>query len=332
MEFGLRLGIVVGFIWMAPMQLLGQPGSSANQKQQESSQRITDAASNINRLQRFSLRYALKPGEELRWDVEHIASVETKVGEHQEKLSSRTNSTKLWRVIEVDSRGNMTLQNSVERLSLWNKTGDDEPVSYDSEKGGQPPPMFDAAVAKVGVVLATVTIDPTGNLISRNTNLSESSFGVGDITIPFPDEPIGIGHQWSVSGETSARHGDGRVKTIKSRRLYTLSAVENQVAIIDFQTEILTPIEDPKIESQIIQKKNRGKIKFDLAAGRVLAQEIDWKEQVQGFEGAESNLVYMARLSEQIRLPRVSKRNQVENDTADLIIKPHDGKPVLRKR
>ena len=307
-------------------------GTSSKAPKQDQAEQISDALKGVNRLQRFTLRHRLNKADQVRWDVEHIASVETKVGQHEEKISSRTRSVKLWKVIEVDATGNMTFQNSVERLSMWNKSGEQEPISFDSEDNQEVPPMFRTASKSVGVTLATVTIDPQGQVIDRNSDLPSSSFGAGEVTIPFPEQPIGIGHKWSVPAEFTAKHSDGRVKNIKSRRLYTLVSVDNQIATIEFKTEILTPIEDPTIKSQIIQKLNRGKLQFDLVKGRMISRETDWNERVQGFEGADSNMEYMGRLTETLRLPRTSKKKSVENEASDVVIKPSDGKPIIRKR
>jgi len=306
---------------------------SSLRAQTNQSDQISDAANSVNRLQRFTFRHQLKVDEQIRWDVEHIATVKTNIGSDvSEHIVSRTNSTKRWKVIEVDSRGNMTFQNSIERLVMWNKSGDDKPSSYDSEKDSEAPPMFRAASDSVGVTLSTITISPSGRLVNRNSDSPASSFGAGGVTIPFPGQPIGIGHQWSVPSEHTAKHSDGRVKIIKSRRLFTLASVENQIATIEFKTEILTPIEDPTIQSQLLQKMNRGLLRFDLTAGRVIYQEIDWNETVQGFQGADSKIEYMARFTEELRKPRVSSRKEVKNETADVVIKPNDGKPIIRKR
>ncbi|HMO14084.1 MAG TPA: hypothetical protein PKD64_00525 [Pirellulaceae bacterium] len=324
--------LLVTFVVASIPFLCVASGYVNGQEDGNTKKQIANAANSISRLQKFTFRHSLKKNEELRWDVEHIASVETRANSVENKLSSRTQSTKLWRVIEVDSLGSMTIENSIERLNLWNKNGDEEPMSYDSEKGDKPAPMFETAAENVGVVLSVVTIDSLGNVVGRQGQGAEASFGAGDFTIIFPEEPIAVGHQWSLPIDLIARHKDGQVKQIRARKLFTLDAVDNQVATISLKTEILTPIDDPWVDSQIMQKKNKGKLRFDLAAGRVLSQEIDWNERVQEVEGPDSALIYMARFHEKLRQPRVSSRDEVKNESTELIIKASDSPPILRNR
>lgn len=293
---------------------------------------VARALQNVNNQQKFQFRYRMQSGETIRWDVEHIASGSTKVGDVEQDFSLRTNSTKKWKITSVDSRGNITFEHTVERLNMWNKIGDGEPTSYDSEKTGEEvAPEFESAAASVGKVLAVITIDPTGRVVDRNDDSDDSSFGTGNITVPFPEQPIAINHQWAVPSQMTARHSDGRVKEIKWRQLYTLKSVENQIATIEFRSEILTPIEKPEIRAQVMQKMNKGTMKFHLAKGRMIERDVNWNEKVQGHSGADSRTEYLARYTVKIREPRVSTNGEVKNNAAELRIKPVDGKPIIRK-
>ncbi len=301
-------------------------------KKQNQSNTIRQATASINRLQKFTLRYRFDKDEEVRWKVEQIATGRTKVAGKDESYSLRTNSTKRWKITSVDSRGNMTFEYMLEKLSLWNKIGEAEPSSYNSDKDVEAPAEFASDAEKVGRVLAKITIDPMGKIVHRDSDLVDSSsFGAGNVTVPFPDQPIAIDHQWSVPQELTARHDDGRVKQIKWRHLYTLKEVTDQVATIEFKSQILTPIEDPVIRAQIMQKVNSGLITFNLAEGRIVNKEINWDETVQGYAGADSKTEYLARMTESL-VNVNAETTGIANTAAEVLIKPNDGKPILRKR
>ncbi|MCA9153092.1 MAG: hypothetical protein KDA92_27515, partial [Planctomycetales bacterium] len=64
------------------------------------------------------------------------------------------------------------------------------------------------------------------------------------------------------------------------------------------KTQVLTPIDDPRVQSQLIQRISKGEIRFDVDNGRILSRQLDWDEQVLGFSGADSNMKYLQRLTE----------------------------------
>jgi hypothetical protein len=75
--------------------------------------------------------------------------------------------------------------------------------------------------------------------------------------------------------------------------------VETGIATIAVKTEILTPINDPKIQSQLVQRMQHGEIKFDIDAGRIRSKQMDLDETVIGFSGQNSVMKYLARLTEE---------------------------------
>ena len=74
----------------------------------------------------------------------------------------------------------------------------------------------------------------------------------------------------------------------------------DDVATISVESQILTPINDPAIEAQLIQRLSAGTIRFDIAAGRVLSQQLDLDRNVIGFSGTASSMHYVTRFTEQL--------------------------------
>ena len=96
------------------------------------------------------------------------------------------------------------------------------------------------------------------------------------------------------------REEDNRIKTVKTRQLYRLEKVETGVATISVKTQVLTPVEDPRLQCQLMQRISEGEIRFDVDAGRLLSKQLDWDGNVLGFNGAESNMKYLARFTEKL--------------------------------
>ena len=132
--------------------------------------------------------------------------------------------------------------------------------------------------------------------------------GIGDLTVPLPEQAIKIGERWHVDEEVKLQDEQRRVKVVQVRHRYTLDKVETGVATISVATQSLTPIDDPKFEAQLIQRMQKGTIRFDVDVGRVLSRQMDLDETVIGFGGPDSNMHYVARYSEEPLEEEVASR------------------------
>ena len=124
--------------------------------------------------------------------------------------------------------------------------------------------------------------------------------GLGEILIPFPEDAVAVGSSWHVPDEIRITRRDKTIERIKIRKTFTLSKVVDGVADLMVKTEILTPISDPQTKVQMLQKIPDGSIRFDLAQGRVVYRQMDWKETVVGFDGQDGMMQYLARFTEEL--------------------------------
>jgi hypothetical protein len=247
----------------------------------------------------YRLQYKFAAGEEFRLKVIHLATVETKVQGVTEIVQTRSVSTKAWKIKSVDPDGNITFSYSVEAASMWQQSSGRQEVRYDSSKDQPPPPEYKHVAESVGKPLATVTISPAGRIVDRKDAQAQFNPGIGELTIPLPEEAVAVGQEWSTEGELMVRLPDLQIKRVKTRQLYTLEKVATGVATIAIQTQILTPVNDPRVQSQLVQRIKRGTVKFDVDAGRVQSQQMDIDETVIGFSGADSIMKYLSRLTEE---------------------------------
>jgi hypothetical protein len=172
-------------------------------------------------------------------------------------------------------------------------------VRYNSDTDDKAPPGYEQVAKSVGVPLATVTMDRYGRVIGRQDAHEQFNPGIGELTIPLPPQPVKIGNRWTVKDEVRVRLDDRTVKRIATQQVYTLESVETGVATISVETQILTPVDDPRVQSQLVQRMQRGTIKFDVDAGRLIRKQMDLDEQVIGFNGPDSNMQYLARFTEE---------------------------------
>jgi hypothetical protein len=250
--------------------------------------------------QAYLLAYKLKADETVRWTVEHVASTKTQMAGETEETSSRSVSVKAWKVSNVDATGTMTFVHSIEAVDMWQKIGESDPVSYNSRTDKNAPSEYRGIADKLGKPLAVIAITPNGNITDRQSNIEGAKFGVGDVTIPLPEKAIPVGQKWNIPTTLAATDSDGRSHQLKARIAYELLKVKDGNAYIAFRTEVLTPVESQKIKSQIMQQMTKGFVVFDIAAGRPIRKEVEWDEKVQGYEGPDSFLQYLGRMTEKL--------------------------------
>ena len=254
--------------------------------------------------EKYELKYQFKPGEALRWKVEHRAKVRTTISGTTQTAETESFSEKVWRVKAVDAQGVVTFQHSVDIVQMRQKLTGRQEETYDSSKDTVPPAAFQDVAKNVGVPLSEIKMDALGKVLHRENFRPQPTDG--QLTIPLPAEPVPVGHTWSVPLELDIKLDSGVVKKIKTRQQYKLEDVKTGVAKISLETVILSPVRDPVIEAQLIQRETSGSIRFDIDAGRVLSQQMDLNKQVNGFRGETSLMHYETRFSETL-LPASAK-------------------------
>jgi hypothetical protein len=301
-----------------------------------------DAAKAELTAQKHHLRYKFSSGEQVRWKAVHLVTFETKIQGNTQTAKSRSTSTKAWKVSKVDPQGNITLVHMVESVDMWQHVSGRPEIRFNSETDKQSPQAYEHVAKSIGVPLVTVTMDAYGKILQRHEEKTQFSPWAGELTIPLPAHPVKVGDQWSVPEELTIRLQDGLVKRVKTRQLYTLTKVETGVATIIVETQVLTPVDDPKLKSQLVQRLTRGTVKFDIDKGRLISKQLDLDETVIGFNGAESIMQYLARFTEEL-LPSdgvaaqsaESKSGLTEppanSSTLDFYRASRDDGPVLRR-
>ncbi len=248
------------------------------------------------------LKHKLKKGETLRTRTIHVANTITRVQGTEDISEARSVSEKVWEVKAVEPNGHMTFEYRLESVDMSQKSGEKPEVKYNSQTDEKAPEIFASLSEKVGKPLAMITIDGTGTVVDRENQIDGKLFnmgGMGELAVPLPADPVAIGAQWSIPRETRVKLENGTYKTIKLREQYTLEKVAAGVATISVDTHPLTPSNDPSVDSQLMQQLSKGTIKFDVDQGRLISKQLDWDDEVVGFQGSESSLKYSARFTEE---------------------------------
>lgn len=249
----------------------------------------------------YTLRYKLRQGEQIRTRVSQLATIETTISGSSQTTQMISLSTKLWRIKSVDAAGKITFEHLVEDVDMRNEMSGRQEVRYNSQTDKKAPPGYEDVAKSLNTPLAVVTIDASGNVVSRDEKHRPAIDASGSVLVmPLPKEAVAIGYVWNLPGEVTVPLEDGSVKTIQTRQRYDLEEVKDGIATISVETQILTPVSNPKIRAQLIQRLWKGHIRFDIDAGRMVGQRTDLDERVLGFSGPESSMHYVARFTEEL--------------------------------
>jgi hypothetical protein len=258
------------------------------------------ASGSDERPREYVLRYKFRPGEIIRTEVVHRATVQTTIQGASQTAETHSASIKRWVIDNVADDYTVTFTHSVESIDMWQKSQGRAEIRYNSQTDAEVPPGYEEAAAAVGVPLTVVTMNDRGKILKRRENRAQPVSLSTQMTMPLPDHPVQVGDSWSDPMDIDVVLADGSTKKIETRQKFTLEKVSQDVATIAIDTQILTPIHDPALEAQLVQRLSTGSVRFDIAAGRVLSQQLDLDRRVIGFSGPASSMHYLTRFTEKM--------------------------------
>jgi hypothetical protein len=210
----------------------------------------------------------------------------------------------------------------VESIDMRQKLSGRQETHYDSRTDKEVPPIFADAAKQVGVALTEVTIDNRGNVLKRvDRTKRPDGAPTSTITLVLPDKPLSVGESWTVPFDLTVSV-EGTQQILKARHKMTLESVEQNLAVLKNETQILSPVRDPAVEAQIVQAEQSGTLKFDLRTGRIIDQTSALDKEVFGFQGPESKLHYQAEFTESLSDEATAEQARPASDDDKTAAKP----------
>ncbi|MEX2317013.1 MAG: hypothetical protein WD669_07670 [Pirellulales bacterium] len=248
----------------------------------------------------YELRYKCSLGDVWRYEVSHKAAIRSTIDQSTQSAQTRTDSVKSWKITDILPEGAIEFMTVVEKVHMVNQLPDKDPTEYNSERDKTPPPGFEDAARSVGVPLSVVRMSPQGKVLRRELKIKRpGAEDDGPLVVLLPEQPVAIGDSWDEPFDLTVQLKTGGTKAIQSRRHYKLAKVENGIATISVDYQVLTPI-DAHIESQIVQRLMDGEVRFDIEAGRVVGQKMEIDKRILGFAGPTSSMQYIVRMEEKL--------------------------------
>ncbi len=265
-----------------------------------SSLRAEDAAG-----KKYDLKYKFTAGETLRTKITHTSDVHTTIKNTHESATSRAESEKVWRMINVSPQGEATFIYSVDYVVMRGKVGDYAEVVYDSRKDIVAPEVYKGVAKTIRLPIAEITLDQRGRVVKRETKLKDAPANVsgGSVTLPMPKEPVAIGHAWyddfKISVKVDGAAGQKIDREINARQKYKLESVTDGIARISVVTQVLDPALPAAVDVQLVQRILIGDVRFDIAKGRMVSQSMKVDGSVIDFHGAGSLMKCKMQIQEE---------------------------------
>ena len=237
----------------------------------------------------YLLRYRFQQDEVLHYQVDHETSMTTTTPQHAEKVSTTAHSKKNHRVVDLDSKGNATLELMIESARMSAQFGDEKPKVFDSRNPKDCPPVYSHMKAIIGQPLARVQVSPRGELLATRPQLphavlakanlvkkdgSLSNEAAQNFLIEFPEEALKIGAGWTNTFKVKVQVSPRLSQNVTFQRSYELTEVRGNLATIRMWTDLITPIGDGAILAQLIQMTPKAEIVFDLENGRIVSRTL----------------------------------------------------------
>lgn len=248
--------------------------------------------------QPVTLQYRFEPGQIVRYEVGLSDTYRIQLGETVEEPFSRQTSRKNYRVISVREDGSAELELMIEAIVMQiGKAGMIE-HEYRSDQKEVSNAAFTGVSQMVGKPYLRLTMSPTGEvsnirpLLNPEQTTEDVSQAALDIMIRLPEQPLNVGATWREDFETSVSLGEGTLrKPIKMQRRFTLRSVENGLATVAMETKVLTAINEPDEELQMLRRQPTGTLVLDLNRGILVNRTLTQENEVTGFGGNAASLI-----------------------------------------
>jgi hypothetical protein len=258
---------------------------------------LLDAAAQRVAGAEYNLHYNFSAGEQIKHKVVHLVTIATTIKGTRQTAKTRSISTKLWSINKIDADGTMHIVHSVPEVDMWNQISGSQEVRYNSKTDKTAPSGYETVAKSVGVPLTSFTMNSRGEILSRSDKHANMSKG-GQLVTLLPPGPIKVGGKWYANQLIVLHHADGRQKRAKTRQQFRLEKVTDGIASISIHTQVLTPVNDPKLRVQLVQRLSHGSLTFDIKRGRITSQTLGLDETVLNFNGPDSSMQYAGKFTE----------------------------------
>ncbi|MFQ5735051.1 MAG: hypothetical protein ACE5KM_24215 [Planctomycetaceae bacterium] len=256
----------------------------------------------------YLLRYKFTANKTVHYRVSHRSTIKMVKGTTRGTAVNEAETQKHYTVVAIDRRGNAILEPVIDWVKMSAQFDEQPKKSYDSRTDQTADRRFAGVAKTVGKVLVQLKVTPRGELLKaapqipgnvqkavvknagppRPANDASKNF-----LILFPGRPVRVGESWmddslTVSLQVGAAPRVWQRFTILRR--YELVSVEDGKATLELSMTPEKPVNDPRLQVQLVQRLISGTIVFDLRKGVIVSRRLTADRKILGFAGNQSIL------------------------------------------
>lgn len=258
---------------------------------------------------KYLLAYKFSPNDPLHYRV--VQDSEMTVVYNQAKQIDRHHSETLrnLRIVSVDASGVAEVEIVIDHVYLKAQRGENAGDEFDSRDPDTRAAQYDkykAIYDSIGQPQARLSLSPSGKVLKFTPFGSFKTSGsdtepVKGILNQFPEQPVAIGEKWSEEYDVDVTVEKGLKQKVTMIRKFRLVSVDQNVAKIELKTGVVTPLNDPSMQAQLIQRELTGIIEFDLQRGAILSRKHTVDKTVVNAFGDSSSLRAVSSYEEKLR-------------------------------
>lgn len=232
---------------------------------------------------RYSMRYKFNPGRQLQYDVATSQEYTSQVGGVADTAWSKSAAQRHFRVKSVEPNGDAVIELVIDRVQMSAQASSTARIEeFDSSDPAKQPPKYKQILDRIGKPQANLHVSNTGKPIKVTNNdgapvKANQAVSVGpevsaeSFLSQLPEHAVAVGESWKEKFEVGVLNSERLAVKIMMMRVYRLAEVKDGIARITYQTTILSPVHDPSLSAQLIQRETSGAIEFDLNQGDVIS-------------------------------------------------------------
>jgi hypothetical protein len=252
--------------------------------------------------QEASWQFRWQKGQVLTYQAEHKTNVE-EVAEGSKVVSaSKLSVVKRWQVVDVDAKGNATLQLSLAAMRNEQTRPSGEVLLFDSANPEKGTPELKEQMSKfIGQTLAVLRIDNQGRVLEVKQGSAASRYDAEPpFVVVFPAVAVKEGQTWLRPYNVTLDPPYGVGEKLEATQRCQCTAIAAGKATLAVANQFKSMPESVKDHVPLVQKMTAGQIIFDLQAGRMTAAQLNIDRTLMNHHGEGSSYHFQSSFTEQL--------------------------------
>ncbi len=243
----------------------------------------------------YQLAYKFRANEDVSMPLVTESRMVVQKGPATVTTTNESTVERHFHVVAVEPDGSATVDLFIDNVKLSYAFNNGTPTVYDTSTGEAPPRGFESVKDSVGP-RGRVRFSTRGSVMPLPGVVANPSSDPSESFLDLlPTKPVHVGDEWFDDIKVKVSVNRTLNQKITFRRRYTLESVDGDTAIIRLRTAEITPVDDPHIRAQLVQRAPEGTITFSLERGQIAARDVSCNRTETGIMGEGSQIAATTR-------------------------------------